>query len=225
MRPNVLLITAGLLLAAPDTPHAAGFASLTDRRPAFENSGTRAGFTGANQSDKVTETTDQDHDGNGRSLRCYMNRSEPDVPGGCHAEAHLSRLADGQPFGDHPGFTRVTSHWARFDPRCDEAAVGFWQLKNHGGPDRWRHLVALWRAVQPDHVLVTLQVNPAGSTGRPSGMARLRFLNFPGTRMRRSATLGGTARMELAGSRFLRFFNCRQLHHQLRPFGQQSCKV
>ncbi len=71
-----------------------------------------------------------------------MVRKEADTPtGGCHAEAHLSRFADGSRLGAHPGFESATEYRVRFDTNCNAAVVGFFQYKNCGGPDRWKYLV------------------------------------------------------------------------------------
>lgn len=133
--------------------------------PAFRNSGTLAGFTGANQKAKVTEAREQDADGNGTSLKCLMVRKEADTPtGGCHAEAHLSRLADGSRLGAHPGFESATEYRVRFDTNCNAAAVGFFQYKNCGGPERWKYLLALWRSSGKNGSELLFQVNPSGKS-------------------------------------------------------------
>jgi hypothetical protein len=137
--------------------------TLPAAEPLFHNRGTLDGFTGANQRTKVKESSAQDRDGNGRSLECLMLRAEPDTPNqGCHAEAHLARFPDGSPLGRHPGFTATTFYQLRFDRNCDRASVGFFQYKNHAGPDQWKHLVALWRMPDKHGEEIHFQVNPGG---------------------------------------------------------------
>lgn len=151
----------GLLGLTAFAISAAAFAA----EPAFRNCGTLAGFTGANQKAKVAETREQDSDGNGTSLKCLMVRNEADTPtGGCHAEAHLSRFADGSRLGAHPGFESATEYRVRFDTNCNAAAVGFFQYKNCGGPDRWKYLVALWRSSGKNGSEILFQANPSGKS-------------------------------------------------------------
>jgi hypothetical protein len=146
-----------LLLATPLTLPAA--------EPPFHNRGTLDGFTGANQRAKVKESRAQDRDGNGRSLECLMLRKEPDTPNrGCHAEAHLARFPDGSPLGRHPGFGATTVYQVRFDRNCERASVGFFQYKNHVGPDQWKHLVAMWRMPDKHGEEIHFQVNPGGKS-------------------------------------------------------------
>ena len=129
--------------------------------PTFVNHGTLEGFTGANQRTKVTETTLQDHGSNGTSLQCLMLRDEPDVPtGGCHAEAHLNRFPTGEPLGKYPGFEATTRYQVKFDQACNAATVGFFQIKNCGGPQRWDYLIAMWRSAGQNGSDITFQVNP-----------------------------------------------------------------
>ncbi len=150
-----------LVLAARAEPDI--FATYSNRVVRFENGGVLAGWTGANQKSKVTEATGEDHGGNGRSLLCLMNRHETDTShGGCHAEVHLSRFADGTPLGFSPQFTVFTSHWVKFDTNCAALDVGFWQLKNHEGPQQWRYLAALWREARGGGDEIIFEVNPAG---------------------------------------------------------------
>jgi hypothetical protein len=129
----------------------------------FKNTGVLAGWTGANQAGKVTESTAWDHDGNGRSLMCLMKRDETDTPsGGCHAEMHLDTFPDGKPVGQNPGFSLFTSHWVKFDVNCSGLDVGFWQLKNSKGPEKWKYLAALWRESSGGGDDIVFEVNPAG---------------------------------------------------------------
>jgi hypothetical protein len=139
--------------------------SAAAEQPAFHNRGVLAGFTGANQKSKVSEATAHDQDGNGLSLECLMLRNEPDTPNkGCHAEAHLARFSDGSPLGRHPGFQATTIYHVRFDKNCDAASVGFFQYKNHAGPDQWNYLVALWRMPDKRGEEIHFQVNPTGKS-------------------------------------------------------------
>lgn len=130
--------------------------------PAFHNRGTLDGFTGGNQRAKLSVSTEHDADGNGSSIRCLMLRAEPDVPNGCHAEAHLHRFPDGSLLGAHPGFASTTTYQIYFDKDCDAASVGFFQYKNSEGPDRWKYLVALWRTPFSGGSEIQFQVNPTG---------------------------------------------------------------
>jgi len=153
---RTLFLPACLILwVAPDVSPASP--------PEFVNKGILAGFTGANQKSKVTESGGQDQDGNGSSLQCTMLRDEPDVPnGGCHAEAHLSRFPTGEPVGTHPGFRGTTTYQVRFDAACDAASVGFFQYKNFKGPRQWNHLVAIWRLPGRNGCGILFQTNPSG---------------------------------------------------------------
>lgn len=140
-----------------------GSAAFGAEPPSFHNHGVLAGFTGGNQRSKITETSEQDCDGNGTSLKCLMIRREPDTPtGGCHAEAHLSRYSAGAPLGRHPGFSSTTVYHVRFDSACDAASVGFFQYKNCEGPERWKYLVAMWRTPGRSGEEIHFQVNPTG---------------------------------------------------------------
>lgn len=133
--------------------------------PVFVNHGVLAGFTGANQRSKISESHEQDFDGNGTSLKCLMIPTEPDTPsGGCHAEAHLARLPDGTSFGRYPGFSCTTVYRVRFDQNCERASVGFFQYKNSEGPDQWKYLVALWRMPGKNGEEIHFQVNPTGKS-------------------------------------------------------------
>ena len=155
---SLLLVPSAVRAAEPDL-----FAQHTNRVVRFENHGTLAGWRGANVAAKVTESTTEDHDGNGRSLRCDMVRAEPDTPrGGCHAEMHLDVFPDGAPLGRNPGFTLFTSHWIKFDTNCTEMDIGFWQLKNHEGPKRWQYLVALWREARGEGDEIVFETNVEG---------------------------------------------------------------
>jgi hypothetical protein len=147
-----LLLAAGL-----------GCGPVFAEAPRFQNLGVLAGFTGANQKAKVSESTVHDHDGNGRSLQCLMLRAEPDTPNqGCHAEAHLATFLGGEPLAGHPGFDATTIYHVWFDKNCDAASVGFFQYKNHEGPDHWKHLVAIWRMPGTKGSEIHFQVNPKG---------------------------------------------------------------
>lgn len=150
----IILLAAGL-----------GCGPAIAEAPRFHNRGVLAGFTGANQKSKVSESTVQDHDGNGRSLECLMLRAEPDTPNhGCHAEVHLAAFPDGGPLARHPEFDATTIYQVRFDRNCDTASVGFFQYKNHEGPDRWKHLVAVWRMPGKNGSEIHFQVNPKGAS-------------------------------------------------------------
>ena len=143
----------------------AGPAAFGAEPPSFHNQGVLSGFTGGNQRSKVTETAEQDVDGNGTSLKCRMLRREPDTPsGGCHAEAHLSRFPDSTLLGQFPGFAGTTVYQVRFDRNCEAASVGFFQYKNCAGPDQWKYLVAIWRASGKNGEEIQFQVNPQGAS-------------------------------------------------------------
>jgi hypothetical protein len=143
-------------VAAPS----AGQAGRVER---FRNAGVLTGWTGANQREKITESTAEDHDGTGRSLLCLMKKDEPDTPkGGCHAELHLRSFPDGTPLATGSDFKLFTSHWFKFDEDCRKIDVGIWQLKNHEGPERWQYLVALWLESRGDGDELLFEVNPDG---------------------------------------------------------------
>ena len=149
----MLIVSFTLLLASRTQAE-----ELAPRKVAFANRGTLAGFTGANQREKVTVCTND-----GGALRCAMIRSEPDTPaGGCHAEAHLAKFPNGELFGPAAGFKRRIQYQVKFDTHCDAADVAFFQLKNNEGPQRWNYLVALWRQALSGGDRLILQVNPAG---------------------------------------------------------------
>ncbi|MEY3894979.1 MAG: hypothetical protein RLZZ214_498 [Verrucomicrobiota bacterium] len=129
----------------------------------FRNAGVLAGWTGANQREKITESTAEDHDGNGRSLLCLMKKDEADTPkGGCHAEMHLSEFPDGTPLATGSDFKLFTSHWFKFDEDCRKIDIGIWQLKNHKGPEQWKYLVALWLESRGSGDELLFEVNPDG---------------------------------------------------------------
>ncbi len=143
----------------------ASLGSVCGETPMFMNRGVLDGFTGGNQRLKISESCEQDFDGNNTSLKCLMIRTEPDTPnGGCHAEVHLRRFPDGSLLGAHPGFSGTTVYHVRFDENCDRASVGFFQYKNHAGPDKWKHLVALWRMPDKHGGEIHFQVNPGGKS-------------------------------------------------------------
>lgn len=165
----LFLFSCPLALAEPITPVPAAavgselFAKKSGRVERFRNAGVLAGWTGANQREKVTESTDEDHDGNGRSLLCLMKKDEPDTPkGGCHAEMHLRKFPDGTPLATGSEFKLFTSHWFKFDEDCRKVDVGLWQLKNHEGPEKWKYLVALWMESRGGGDELLFEVNPDG---------------------------------------------------------------
>lgn len=156
---GLCLALIGVVAAQADKNHA----SLVS--PVFINHGVLAGFTGGNQRSKISESREQDFDGNGTSLKCSMIPTQPDTPtGGCHAEVHLARYPDGSLLGQHPGFSSTTVYHVRFDKICDRASVGFFQYKNCAGPEQWKYLVALWRMPGQNGEEIHFQVNPTGKS-------------------------------------------------------------
>jgi hypothetical protein len=143
----------------------AGLGAVCAETHRFSNRGVLAGFTGGNQRSKISESHELDFDGNATSLKCLMVRTEPDTPNqGCHAEVHLARFPDGTHLGLDSGFRSTTTYQIRFDRNCDAASVGFFQYKNHDGPEQWKYLVALWRLPGKNGREIHFQINPTGKS-------------------------------------------------------------